>query len=314
MSYDCRTSGLPERTAVAFRLCRLVEPATHPKSGAYPAVCGIGAVRFRSGRPSHQPEDRFERWFYPYRPTYCNARVLDPATPAQALCGRDPAQLYMSDVTCYRAFDDFNMFVGNSRTILWTEDYAVWNAAVKLLPVDCVKMLRNIRSASLRAFFARLGKHLKPDEPIQRRKSAQDELYGYARQVGLETPLKLVEKRRTLADEAELAGLIWFRANALEDELMVRAGLKPAPEWLALYRKIDVRDLGLNLKTRIVLRTSYKDRKAVKALGARWDADRHCWFISVWQDPVAFRAWLSEEDFERLTEMAARRFAASTTP
>ena len=136
---------------------------------------------------------------------------------------------------------------------------------------------------------------------------------GGEQSLGLETPLKVVSNRRSLADEAELIGRLWYAATDYMLSEDVRLGIKPTREWLQTYRRINVRDLNLTLDTRICLSSGYKERNIVRSLGAHWDKALRSWYINIWQDPMPFRDWLAPGDFRDLIELAGR-IASSGSP
>lgn len=46
---------------------------------------------------------------------------------------------------------------------------------------------------------------------------------------------------------------------------------------------------------RINLKTPYAEKDEVKALGARWDPAKKCWYVQDPKDLEPFRRWMSED-------------------
>lgn len=58
-----------------------------------------------------------------------------------------------------------------------------------------------------------------------------------------------------------------------------------------------------------VLSTAFKDKDQVKSLGARWDAERRCWYVPEGLDLAPFAAWLPQGVVPETvgTELTARQ-------
>lgn len=289
------------RCAVAFRVFSFEE-----KESRMAFLCGLAAVRFVDGEPLAAPKGRIELWFYPHIPLRRRNWRLSARPETENFFGHGPAELYASGADPIKALHRFIAFTGTDRCIAYDREISAWREALSNLPADEGWRLKAMNRVSLNGVFKTMERRGMQTEPIQRRIREHDELYEFARLVGLESPLKVMSNRRTLADEAELIGRLWFAATGYMQNEDVRLGVKPERAWLAAYKRTQVRDLKLTLDTRIFLRSEYRERSIVRSLGAHWDREVRSWYINIWQDPMPFREWLSDGDFADLVELARR--------
>ena len=292
------------RIGTAFRTFNL-----EGRDGKSAFLCGIAAVKFVDGEPVQGKAGRFECWFFPYQPMSKRSWRLSGTPEPEPFFGHTPAELYANGIRTVDALHRFIAFIGNARCIAFDRDMTSWREALNNLPRDEGFRLKGMNRVSLNGLFKTMERRGIRTEAIQRRLKDHDELYEYARIIGLDTPLKVMTNRKTLADEAELVGRLWFGASDFMQAEDERLGVKPTREWLASYKRLNVRDLKLTLDTRIYLRTDYRERQIVRSLGAHWDRDLKSWYINIWQDPMPFREWLAPGDFSDLVELARRRTA-----
>jgi Domain of unknown function (DUF5710) len=57
---------------------------------------------------------------------------------------------------------------------------------------------------------------------------------------------------------------------------------------------------GIKMLDRVYLYVPFEDNGKVRALGARWDFERKCWYIDARQRPGPFRCWLTEPGVKSL--------------